>query len=90
MVGLFLHAITVLLGVVGAISANVPAVHELPQAVGRRCERTEPCTVVLWAGAVLGIRSQFRGAPTGFGFRVSRLGEWVGAARGSRRFRTCV
>ena len=58
------------------MALNVPAVHELPQAVGRRCDCTEPCTGVLWAGAVLGIRSQIHGAPAGFGFRVSVLSPW--------------
>ena len=33
------------------MATNVPAVRELPQAVGRRCGCTEPHTVVL--GAVL-------------------------------------
>ena len=35
-VGLFLHAITVLLGVVGAISANDFTIHEAAKAACRR------------------------------------------------------
>ena len=73
------------------IADNVLATYE--PAKGRfsaEAEWPQPQADVLWAGAVLEIRSQIRGAPAGFGFGFSRLGEWVGAARGSRRFRTCV